>query len=60
MSFLYVDIALLVNFNPVTYMVEEGENTDIMVVLNNPSSSEVTVEVVTVVGTADGKLRMKH
>ncbi len=36
-------------------MVSEGEDTEVMVVLNNPSTSVVTVEVITVVGSASGK-----
>ena len=46
---------ITVNFNPTSYTVDEGESTGVDVVLSNPSTSNVTVEVVTEVGTADGE-----
>ncbi len=42
-------------FAPDTYTGTEGETEDLMIVLSNPSSSEVTVLVQTSDGDATGK-----
>ena len=41
-----------VNFDPTSYVVNEGDSTNVRVVLSNPSSSAITVELFTEVGTA--------
>ena len=46
---------LSINFDPTAYTVDEGERASIIVVLSNPSTSTVTVDVETVVGSANGE-----
>ena len=45
---------LIVDFNPTTYSVTEGDQAELMVVLNRPSDHDVTIQLTTSDGRATG------
>ena len=45
----------VVNFDPTSYSVNEGGQASLRLVLSTPSTSEITVQVVTSDGTAVGQ-----
>ena len=47
--------ALTVNFNPVSYMVDEGDSTQLIVELSSPADRDVAVDVTLNSGTAIGE-----
>ena len=48
----------VVNFDPTSYSVDEGGQASLRLVLSTPSTSEITVQVVTSDGTAVGQFSM--
>jgi len=55
--FIYIP-ALEVNFNPDSYVVDEGESTQLTLELSSPANREVSVDVTLNPDTASGKISL--
>ena len=57
-KYVYISLDTSVKFNQSAYSVNEGnEVLQIVLVLSNPSSTDITVEVLSTDGSATGKQR---
>ena len=48
-------VVVMINFDPITYNVNEGDTANLTVRLSVPSAVQVTVDIATIPGSATGQ-----